>query len=356
MDKTYQSIAAELRRRIVAGEYPLDRPLPAERTLGAAFDVHRATLRRAVGLLESEGIVRRTAGDRPYPCLPARTVEGTIGLYASNSDDPYSRSIIATGIVEFLRSLGSRLHLTWSDDHTFRAGETFSPEFRAQAGLVLWPPLLADIDRLRELRRSMPIVIVDTPVGGFETDFVGFDDEKAGYDAARHLVECGHRRIAFVGTLQAHTARFRRHGFVRLMEEAGIEPVVGYEPLADANRLPASAVDAFLSASDPHRPTALLCENDETAALLMPHLAARGLRVPDDFALVGFGGTQLVLLDALGLTTMEQPYQEVGRQAARLLLRQIEEGPGRSREEIRLPMKLRARASSATSSDAILSP
>ena len=345
MPGNHLDVADQIRRRIESGEYPSNRPLPAERVLGEAFDVHRATLRRAISRLVAEGLVRRIPGERPYPNPPARPVEGTIGLYATDAD-VYSRSLIATGVVEALRERGSALRLVWSDDRAFQPGEPFSPEVRAHAGLILWPPALTDTDRLRELRESMPTVIVDAPVGGYESDFVGFDDEGGGYEAARHLFDAGHRALAFVGPLQIVTARYRRHGFTRLLHERGREPVQGYESLAYADRIPAGVLDAFLDPRRGDRPTAFVCENDETAALLMPHLAARGLRAPEDFALVGFGGVQTVLLDALGLTTMEQPFVEVGRQAARLLLDRLR-GSAAGTEQIQLPMRLRVRASSS---------
>ncbi len=344
MAGNHLEVADQIRRRIESGEYPPDRPLPAERVLGEAFDVHRATLRRAIARLEADGLLRRAPGERPYPLPPPPAVEGTIGLYATDAD-VYSRSLIATGVVEALRERGSGLRLVWSDDRAFQPGEPFSPEVRAHAGLILWPPALTDADRLRELRGSMPTVIVDAPVSGYESDFVGFDDQRGGYEAAQHLVDAGHRMLAFVGPLQIVTARYRRHGFTCLLHERGLEPVRGYESLAHANRLPESVVDAFLDPSRPDRPTAFVCENDETAALLMPHLTARNLRVPEDFALVGFGGVQSVLLGALRLTTMEQPFIEVGRQAARLLLDRLA-GKQKGAEQIRLPMNLRIRASS----------
>ena len=345
MSKTYLDVATAIRQRIDDGEYPSDRPLPAERILSEEFGVHRATLRRAVSLLTSEGSIRRSPGDRPYPNPSRTTIEGTIGLYA-NDADVYSRSLIATGVVETLRQRDSSLRLVWSDDHAFMPGEPFSPELKSHLGLILWPPSLTDVDRLQTLRRSMPTVIVDAPVSGYESDFVGFDDERGGYEATRHLVDAGHRRIAFVGSLQIVTARFRRLGFMRLLKERGLEPMRGYESLAYANRIPPGVLDAFLCLASDERPTAFVCENDETAALLMPHLASHALRVPEDVALVGFGGAQPILLDALGLTSMEQPFVEVGRQAARLILERLEQTDGHPPESVRLPMRLQVRSSS----------
>jgi GntR family transcriptional regulator of arabinose operon len=345
MHRTFTDVASELRRRIESGQYPPDQPLPAERSLGDEFGVHRATLRRALARLEEEGTVRRLPGERPYPVAKIRGLEGSIGLYATD-EDPFSRSLIASGIVEMLREQGSNLRLVWSDDHAFRPGQPLSPETRSLVGLVLWPPNMTDVARLRELRRAMPTVIVDAPVGGYESDFVGFDDETAGYEAAAHLYEQGHRRIAFVGPLQIETARYRRRGCFRLLREKGHEPVRGFEAFGYVERIPTAVVDCYLGLPESERPTAFLCENDETAALIMPQLVARGLRVPEDVAVMGFGGAQPVILNALGLTTMEQPFAELGRAAARLLLSRIEFGPEAPAREVRLPMKLVERRSS----------
>lgn len=346
MLRTYRDVAAEIRRRIESGHYPPDRPLPSERDLGEAFGIHRATLRRALAGLEKEGVVRRSPGDRPYPCPPRRPIVGSIGFCATDRDDPFARSLVANGIVDELRTRGSSLRLIWSDDHAFRPDEPFSPDLGSLAGLVLWPPGFTDVDRLKTLRRSMPTVLVDAPVVGYESDFVGFLDEEAGYEAARHLYEQGHRRIAFVGLEHVITTRYRHQGLRRFQREAGLEAMAGHEPLVYVDRMPTSAVDAYFKRPLGERPTAFLCENDETAANLMPHLTERGLRIPDDIALMGFGGAQPVLLSALGMTTMEQPYIEVGRQAARLLLARLEDSNDGPHQEIRLPMRLRVRASS----------
>ncbi len=346
MSKSYRDVAAEIRRRIETGHYPHDRPIPSERDMSGAFGIHRATLRRALSALSDEGLLRRSHGDRPYPVPPKRPVVGSIGLCATDRDDPFARSLIANGILEELRAQGSPLKLVWSDERPFRPEEPFLPDLASLVGLVLWPPSITAVDRLKELRQSMPTVIVDAPVVGYESDFVGFEDEKAGYDAARHLHEQGHRRIAFVGAEHFLTTRCRHQGLRRFLRESGLPEMVGHEGLVYIDRMPPAVIDGYFARPAEESPTAFLCEKDETAASLMPHLAERNLRIPEDVALVGFGGAQPVLLGALGLTTMEQPYVEVGRWAARLLLERLEGRHDGPPEVVRLPMRLIERASS----------
>jgi DNA-binding LacI/PurR family transcriptional regulator len=354
MAKSFNDVASEIRARIESGQYSSDRPIPSERVLGEEFDVHRATLRRALVRLESEGLLRRSPGERPYPNPIRRLTEGSIGLCATDRDDPFARSLLATGIVQALRESGTNLRLTWADDHAFRPDHPLTPEIESFVGLVLWPPFLTDVERLREIRKRMPTVLVDAPVGGFESDFVGFQDDQAGYEATRHLIEAGHRRIAFVGMMQVVTTRYRYNGFLRCLQEAGLEEVRGYEPLIYVDRLPASVIDAYCDLSLADRPTAFVCENDEAAARLMPYLSERGISVPEDVALIGFGGAQPVLLSAMGLSTMEQPYIQAGYEAARLLLKRLQGRAQEPDEEILLAMNLKVRSSSGAPRDVLV--
>lgn len=340
MSVTFATIAAEIRRRIDSGEYPEGKPLPAERVLGAELKVHRATLRRALARLESEGIIFREPGERPYPVQRRPRIEGSIGLFAATYNDPYARSLIANGIAAVLRERGSRLRLVWTDNHAFAAGEHDDPSVDSLLGLVVWPPTLTDLGKLRAVRKAVPVVLVDRQVAGFEADFVGFQDFEGGYAVTKHLYELGHRRIAFVGLADVETSIARLLGYDTFCHDAGLEPCRGYEALVRIETLPAEVRAAYLSIPKDRRPTALVCENDETAARLIPHLVEAGIRVPGDIALVGFGGAQPVLLEALGLTTMVQPFVEVGREAARILLDRLETAGSPSRIEKRLPMAL----------------
>jgi DNA-binding LacI/PurR family transcriptional regulator len=89
-----------------------------------------------------------------------------------------------------------------------------------------------------------------------------------------------------------------------------------------------------------------VCANDIVAADMIASLGVLGIKVPDDLALIGFSNSQPALLNALGLTTMSQPYEQMGREAMALLLdrhaRWLQRIPVR---EVRLPMRLVVRSS-----------
>ncbi|HEY3780633.1 MAG TPA: GntR family transcriptional regulator [Fimbriimonadaceae bacterium] len=351
MPRPYREVAEELRRRIKDGTYTAKSPLPSERALVAEFEIHRATVRRALNLLAAEGLVSRQRGHRAYAGEKSLIKDHSIGLFASEPTDPFARSLIANGLSELLTQRRSAHRLIWSNYHRFELDpykhdeDDLAPPTDRLAALLLWPPRMVSLDLLVEARKHVPVLLLDRRVNGFESDFVGFQDAEAGYLAAKHLYEVGHRKLAFVGDGAFETTAARRYGFKKFCRDAGIEPYWTWATLGSVSDLPETMQRAWSELAKDTWPTAALCANDETAAHMISFLAAYGRRVPDDLAMVGFGGAQPGLLSAIGLTTMEQPYVEMGRVACDIVLERIESHRKEPYRDVHLPMKLRVRTS-----------
>jgi DNA-binding LacI/PurR family transcriptional regulator len=187
------------------------------------------------------------------------------------------------------------------------------------------------------IRRDIPVVVVDQPrLPGVTT--VTVDDHGGARDAARHLVELGHRRIAIVA-LPFHPdgytgpaaeariagARFdvaaaRQAGYLEALAEVGIAPddVPVYECAHSDEDLGAEAGRHLLAG--PGRPTAILAMSDRLALGVLA--AARGARidVPRDLSVVGFNDTEAAAHARPALTTVRQPLRLKGYAAARLIL------------------------------------
>jgi DNA-binding LacI/PurR family transcriptional regulator len=279
-----------------------------------------------------------------------RATYNHIGLFAAAPSDPFARSLIANGVSDTLRERQSSMQLLWSNYHRFEVEaipheeEDISVPTEQLAALMLWPPKVVAFERLLVARKRMPVVMLDRRAPGFESDFVGFRDFEAGYEAARHLFEVGHRKIAFIGEATYETSLNRRLGFERFCWEAGLEPLWGWAFHEYEAPIPSIIEKAWMSMPKTQWPTAAVCTNDETAARMMARLSSYGLSVPEDLALVGFGGAQMALLSALGLTTMEQPYIEIGKAATEIVLNRVD-GDRSDYVEVRLPMVLRVRTS-----------
>lgn len=169
------------------------------------------------------------------------------------------------------------------------------------------------------------------------------DEFRAGYDAASHLLERGHRRIAFVGRSQvlldpafSATIGSRYAGLDAAMAEAGTsfayevegqnwEPDLGYR----------AGHEIFAATSV----TAVVAANDRVAFGVYQAAQERGLRIPDDLSVVSFDDEYLASYLRPQLTTVRIPYFEMGRTAMKLVL------DGNPPPETLVPMPLQERGS-----------
>jgi LacI family transcriptional regulator len=171
--------------------------------------------------------------------------------------------------------------------------------------------------------RDLSVVLLDARASDGSLPSVVPDDERGGYDATRCLINAGHRRIAFINTLEASTAAGERlAGYRRALTEAGIDPdpsLVAWVPHTLSDRMGEDAASPLLQSPEP--PTAVFVYNDPLARGVYQAIRRAGLRIPQDVSVVGFDD-QVHISAALdpGLTTMHLPHYEMGRWAAERLL------------------------------------
>ncbi|NLE98338.1 MAG: LacI family transcriptional regulator [Propionibacterium sp.] len=177
---------------------------------------------------------------------------------------------------------------------------------------------LAKIDEL-----GLPIVVVD-PVDQLPATMVSISatNWNGGVEATKHLVDLGHRRIAFVrGPHASMPSEERFQGYLSALQMSGIDPDPRLVAGDDFTHAAGFAVGTeLLQLPANRRPTAFFAATDVSA--LGVHEAARqlGLRVPDDVSVVGFDDTFLAELSTPQLTTVRQPLEDMGSAALRMVL------------------------------------
>jgi DNA-binding LacI/PurR family transcriptional regulator len=187
--------------------------------------------------------------------------------------------------------------------------------------LALTPP---EVDALRGL--GVPVGVVGNEVPGFF--FTGIDDVAGARTAVEHLIGLGHRRIGLIGGDTEDPMRFtpplyRRDGYTAALLAAGIEvdptlEVLGYFTPRGGE----AAMRLLLDVPEP--PTAVFAESDEMAFGAVRAIRRRGLRVPEDVAVIGFDDHGAA--EFMDLSTVRQPVAAQGAAVARAILAAVADG------------------------------
>jgi LacI family transcriptional regulator len=214
-------------------------------------------------------------------------------------------------------------------------------------GILITPvdpasPMLAQLPA-----RGTPVVIVDRTRDGNSHCSVSVDDMLGGHLATEHLIEIGHRQIAFVGGPERlGQVRDRHAGAVSALADAGLGEERLSTLVTDALTVSEGRSAGQRIAGMPRatRPTAAFCANDLVALGLLQACLALGLRVPDDLAIVGYDDIEFAGAAAVPLTSVRQPRRDLGHRAAELLLDEAS-NPAHVHQQVQFDPELVARAS-----------
>jgi DNA-binding LacI/PurR family transcriptional regulator len=289
-------------------------------TLNRPHRVNADTRRRVLDAIEELGYVpRATAVAR------ARQSVGRVGVLAPfTSYASYNRRLM--GILKEAEGDATEIVVYDQQSAAAAASPLLSslPVTRRVDGLLIMGLPLDDVLTERLITQRLPTVLVDSTRP--ELDSITIDDEAAGHLVGRHLIQRGRRAIAYVSETQASTAyvspgQRRRAGVGRALADAGLDPASLRHVTTTADIAGGRAAVAQLVAEG-GLPDAVFAHQDVVAAGVLLECRDRGIRVPEDLAIVGFDQTEVS--EALGLTTVWQPLEESGR----LGFRQLREAIG----------------------------
>ncbi|MDQ1288990.1 MAG: LacI family transcriptional regulator [Actinomycetota bacterium] len=273
-----------------------------------------------------------------------------VAFVFTDTSNPFFADV-ARGAEEACRESDLALVMCNSDGDPAREEDYLSLLLEQRVHGVMIATSDAGGTRLRSLPGlGIPVVLVDS--GESSTSVwcsVGVNDAAGGELAVAHLIERGHRRIAFIGgPAGVPQLRDRLTGVHRALESADLPP-----DRLTTIETPATTVGAgrdggrhLLGLPASTRPTAVFCGNDLVALGLLQELTRHGARVPDDVAIVGYDDIDFAASAAVPLTSVRQPRYLLGRTAARLLLRESEARGHHRHEYVRFEPELVVRQSS----------
>ncbi|HEY7591581.1 MAG TPA: LacI family DNA-binding transcriptional regulator [Actinophytocola sp.] len=199
---------------------------------------------------------------------------------------------------------------------------------------------------LEIIAHRLPIVMIAGPREIDHLDHLQVANDEGEYELTRHLIDDhGLTRLAFIsGGEDSPDAAARFRGFQRALGDAGLP--VPAEPATRGNFTQAdgrAAAERLLDAGGAV-PQALVCANDQMAVGALQTLERRGIRVPEDVAVVGFDGIPLGRVVRPSLTTVSQPMRRLGETAVDLLVERLRD-PDRQPRSVMLPVNQTRRTS-----------
>lgn len=259
----------------------------------------------------------------------------TIGVVVGDLMNPYSIELANTVTSEVASHGYTTFIGTATDDTTSELLVVDAFHRQRVGGLVVatLPTERSDNALKRLAKHGMPIVTVGRQLKHEMIDSISADFRRGGRLATQHLIELGHKRIAFVGAELEEAARVTRlQGYLDALTEAGIpirpEYVVGNHSAAGSPRYSThstghQSAHELLKLSS--RPTAIFTRNDHTAFGVLQALTEAGVSVPGDISVVGFDNIPLTRRVIPALTTVSQPTENQGQLASEFLLGRIEQ-------------------------------
>jgi LacI family transcriptional regulator len=292
-------------------------PSTASRALSGRGYVSPDARERLVSIAERLGYV---------PNASARTLKHStsrvVGVVVSDLGNQFYAAL-AAGVEQTLREANYQMLLLGDNSETeeeLAAARTFLA-MRAP-GVIMTPVSRASADLL--LAQGTVVVEVDRQLAKGSCDAVVIDNERGARDAVTHLHGLGHRRVALlVASTHLTTDAGRIAGYRAAHADAGltVDPrlvlKIGHHA-ADAGR----RIDALVANA---APTAIFAANNVLAELAWHVLRRRGLAIPRDVSLVAFDDVPWMGMVDPGITAVAQPTFEMGRRAALLLLRRLED-------------------------------
>lgn len=371
-DRKYASLARSLERRLRAGQWGSDQPLPSNRNLVREFGVSLVTVRSALDQLGQRGLLRRVPGIgifADHAALARTAEEGEVNPYGRSrllAPDELAGLVVAVVGHRWQRD-AQHANLCW--ERLVRGAEFAVSHGGGRSRLLLVPPdspetPAAWLGRLQEVGANAVLAMGDRWHGGQQealvaqlrqrgvpmvqvygsftpplaTHTITVDSARGIQQAVAHLRALGHQRLGYVGWDEEwEWLRLRQQTFRALVPTGPVLRLPKSGPTSAAHR---QAITPLARTC-----TALVCANDDLAAIAHAALTAAGHAVPGDVALTGFDDD--TAFRELELTTVGLPLEEVSVAAVGLLARALTEDLAEAVHHLQLAPRLLARQTTA---------
>ncbi len=328
----YQALINHIHEQIVAGTIKPGDRMPSENELAQQFGISRQTVRKAFGVLEEEGMVRRIKGSGTYlnfdrrENLEQRTSIAVVTTYV----DSYIFPKTIQGIEKVLFESGYSVQISFTNNTLEREKSILEDIINRDdvAGMIVEGTKSGlpnpNLPLYRQLiARKLPIIFINTYYPELDVPHVSLNDVETAKQAVNYLIDHGHKDIGAILKLDDGQGRLRYLGYLSAMDAAGY-PVTDSRMVwidTDESKQLAYCTDKILNRVESC--TALLCYNDQVAFQLIKMLLQKGIRVPEDVSVISIDDSDFALHSEVPITSLPHPKESLGAKAAEVLLQLI---------------------------------
>ncbi|NLX07826.1 MAG: substrate-binding domain-containing protein [Phycisphaerae bacterium] len=328
----YWPLVERLRGRIREGELGPGQMVGSETGMATQTGLSRKSVRRAVEQLIGEGLVERRPGKGVFVREPRTSTRQVQIVVPSVTWDRCAR--IVQGAKRAGQEDGVCFQIYDAHDSMDTDIEIIRnlPRSAADGAIIVAFHHRGFAGVLYELHREgYPFVLVDMRLADADVPSVVADNYGGGYRVGQELVRRGHRRIGYIGTLNAHTIRERLDGLRDAVNDAGLPfdrslavdllDADGEKITGDWRERVCQRTRELLRRDD--RPSAVFFSCDSQAMVGYRAIKELGLRIPKDLSVVGFDGDEAGEWLDPGLTTVSQQAERMGSEAVAMLTKRL---------------------------------
>ena len=338
------------RTLILSGVLKTGEKMLSEHMLEKKFGVSRQTVRNALDRLEEEKLIKRVRGSGTFISYVEEGAEKDsphIGLIMSYFAD-YMFPEIYEGIESVMKEKGIVIDVAVTknklNDETMYLERFLNSNV---SGLIVEGTRSSFPNPNEKLyseleKRNIPIIFIHNHYSNLRSSSVEMADEKCSYELTRILIDNGHKKIGGIFKYDDMQGIERYKGFMKCMSERGLhiddDCIKWYSTKDFDYQFSRKSLSGFLRKTG--ECTALIMYNDEIAEKFVEFANDKGIRIPEDLSLVSFDNIRLSENVKLKFTSAIHPKFELGKRAARNLIRMMESGNRDRNYSYRFPVSI----------------
>ena len=305
-------------------------------TISRALNDHPSISKKTIKVIKQRA---KTMGYRPNSIAASlrNSNSKTIGIMISRINRPFISSLIS-GIEDRARKAGYSVIISQSNDNYENEVNNAKVLYDSRiTGLIASLSMeTKDYSHFQQFKdQGVPVVFVDRVPEGFNSYKVVIDNYLSGYNATKHLIEQGCRRIAhFAGALHRNVYAERKAGYEDALKEFGLpieeELVIKFDTLSFEEGKKATKM--LLKTKNP--PDGIFSSNDTAAVSAIIYAKKRGVNIPKDLAIIGFNDDPIASIVDPGLSTITHPATKMGNISAQRILDHSQETHDKSVSEV----------------------